>query len=91
MSSRLDSAPNEVIRQILRAVCEKDPVIKKKALNCLDQYAEYYDESERQEEVTVGTKRKAQPPFPIVHLCVNCGEAFLEEENEDDACCYHEG
>lgn len=89
--SRLERAPNEVIRRILTALCEKDPETEKKALKCLIALAKYYDKSEGRAEISTDTKRKADGPIPEVHLCKNCDEGFLEEDNKDDACCYHPG
>jgi hypothetical protein len=90
--SLLDRVPDEVIRKIFTALCEKDPETEKKALKCLKAFAKYNKKkSEQQAEVSADTKRKAEGPLPDVHLCENCDEGFLEEDNEDDACCYHPG
>jgi rubrerythrin len=94
--ARLEKASDEVIRRILVTLCEDDEEIEKKALTCLDAYAtekyrSHLDGSERQQDGTAGTKRKADESLPEVYLCRQCGEGFLEEYNNDRACFHHPG
>ncbi|KAB5575651.1 hypothetical protein GE09DRAFT_1281479 [Coniochaeta sp. 2T2.1] len=92
---RLEKVSDEALRRVLTALCESDPDIEKKASKCLDafisdEYRSHLDGSERQ-EATAGTKRKADESLPEVFVCQNCGDGFLEEHNDDEACFHHPG
>jgi hypothetical protein len=93
---RLNKASDEVIRQVLTALCESDNDIREKASKCLDafeseeMYQSHVDGSERQ-RAAAGIKRKAEEAIPEVYICENCGEGFLEELNNDKACFHHPG
>ena len=93
--TRLEDASDDVVRRVLKTLCESDPDIENKASSCLDAfmldaYRTHLDGSERQ-RVTAGNKRKVDESLPEVYICKNCGAGFLEEQNYDSACFHHPG
>ncbi|KAI8954489.1 hypothetical protein F4801DRAFT_533397 [Xylaria longipes] len=84
---RLSNIPEAKAKSILLALCSDNSQLERRALQFLDHI------DARQHHVAAGdhqrgTKRKAGPPIKI---CVQCQDAFYEEENGDKACRYHDG
>ena len=90
--AHLDAVSDEVCRKILKVLCETDTDIKKKAFSCLWAYKNNGRfVAARAQGNTSGIKRKAVETVPEVKVCKNCGDGFLEENNDDEACAYHPG
>lgn len=76
-------APEQQLRAILRAVCDDEDARKKaiKHYHALQEFVPIYTSTE-------SAKRKAKSE---VHICVQCDEPFLEEDNRFGDCYYHPG
>jgi hypothetical protein len=90
--ARLSEVSDQVCRKILTALCEVDADIKTKAFSCLWAYKDNdRPRTSEGQESTVGAKRKVDDALPELFICKKCGDGFLEEDNEDEACFYHPG
>ncbi|KAJ3521682.1 hypothetical protein NM208_g13182 [Fusarium decemcellulare] len=74
------NAPEQQIRAILLALCE-DQKVRRHAL-------EHYEALQAAASSETSLKRKAKDDL---FVCVQCGEAFTNDENHKEACCYHWG
>ena len=73
-------APEHQLRAILLALCD-DPAVLKRALN-------HYSALKAADNPTTGLKRKA---YNDLFVCVQCDEAFTNEDNTEESCRYHPG
>ncbi|KAJ8131878.1 hypothetical protein O1611_g1742 [Lasiodiplodia mahajangana] len=81
MGDRLASMSEAKAKTILLALCSEDSALEQRALRFLS-------DIDALEGSKVGTKRKASS---TIKICVQCQDAFYEEENNDKACRYHDG
>ncbi|KAI1122576.1 hypothetical protein F5Y10DRAFT_71377 [Nemania abortiva] len=79
---RLTNMSEAKAKSILLAFCSDDSALERRALQFLDQL----DSLEKSR--TAGTKRKASS---AIKICVQCQDAFDEDDNNDKACRYHDG
>jgi hypothetical protein len=84
LDHRLKTAPEHVVRTILRTICHEDYHIKQKTSDYLDKFGAKLSDT----TPAIG-KRKASETE--ITLCVNCENPFTEAENSDTACFYHPG
>ena len=79
------SCPDNVAHSVLIALCQ-DKIIREKAAGHVATLMEAGAGKPLKGEAK-DSKRKAEE----IEICIQCNEAFLESENSDDACTWHDG
>jgi hypothetical protein len=82
---RIVNAPDHVVRAILIAICNSIPQ-RSKTLEYLDKITNVESASTASPKKSLKRKAKSE-----IKICVQCQDAFNEDENDDEACRYHPG
>ncbi|KAI4867798.1 hypothetical protein F4820DRAFT_445621 [Hypoxylon rubiginosum] len=90
MSDALAKAPDNVVRAILIALCS-DSDINRKANAYLKKIASKTDSQVPTKSNTSGTNTRKRKATEEVHICVQCQQPFYKDENNAQACKFHNG
>lgn len=87
ITSKIESAPEEFVRAVLIALCQNYSQERK----AKEYFASLESKQAEDESGTKESQRNKRKRTSKIRICVQCKDAFKEEENEPEACPYHPG
>ncbi|XXG94490.1 hypothetical protein Hte_000747 [Hypoxylon texense] len=91
ISEALAKAPDNVVRAILIGLCSTDDDINRQANAYLKKITSKTDSQSPNKSNASNTNARKRKATEEVHICVQCQQPFYENENNAQACKFHNG